>query len=59
MVKNHDKIGKTRNLEIGDKVYARNYREGDKWVLGTIVTKQGQLFGVQTSKGARLHFAFQ
>ncbi|KAI5181994.1 hypothetical protein NEOKW01_2137, partial [Nematocida sp. AWRm80] len=52
MKRNFDKTCRDKNLAIGDPVYTRNYREGDKWIPGQIVAKLGKaMFAVETQKG--------
>ena len=44
--------GKDRQLLIGQKVLARNYRGGDKWVPGIILSQTGPLsYTVKTNTG--------
>ena len=44
----------TRNFEIGQDIIVRNYREGDKWVHGTVREKLGPLlYEVETRDRGR------
>ena len=41
---------------MGQRVYARNYRGGSKWVPGTLVARRGPLsFVVQVNDGVQWH----
>ena len=39
----HDQHAHMRHFDIGQRVLARNYRPGDKWLTGTIMDKIGPL----------------
>ena len=39
----HDKKAKGRELTAGQEVMARNYRDGDKWMPGTVIERKGPL----------------
>ena len=39
--KQHDARAKDRELRVGDRVFVRNYHQGDRWLLGTIQAKTG------------------
>ena len=52
----HDAHARSRDLCLGQRVYARNYRPGSKWVPGTLVARRGPLsFVVQVHDGIQWH----
>ena len=53
-VQHHDKRAKPRQMQIGQKVMARNFRSGYKWVPGVIVECLGPLtYLVEIQEGLR------
>ena len=40
---NHDQRTRTRNVSIGDKVFARNFRRGKPWLPGVVIRRAGPL----------------
>ena len=54
--KYHDVHVRLRDFFVGQRVYARNYRGGSKWVPGTLVARCGSLsFVVQVNDGVQWH----
>ena len=54
--KYHDVHVRSRDFFVGQRVYARNYRGGSKWVPGTLVARRGPLsFVVQVNDGVQWH----
>ena len=52
----HDAHVRSRDFCVGQRVYARNYRPGSKWVPGTLVARRGPLaYTVQVHDGLRWH----
>ena len=49
----HDQHAHMRQFDIGQRVLARNYRPGDKWLTGTILDKLGPL-SYRVQVGSRL-----
>lgn len=50
--RNFDKGTKDKNFEIGQLIFARNYRDGSKWLPGRILEKLGTaMFRVRTPRG--------
>ena len=48
----HDRRAKQRNFTVGDNVYARNYRDGPKWLPGVLCQMEGSvLFQVKLHDG--------
>ncbi|CAG9106017.1 unnamed protein product [Plutella xylostella] len=48
--------GRERALAVGDRVWCRNYRAGDKWVKGKIIEKPGDTdYVVELADGNQLH----
>ena len=48
----HDSHAKNRELTVGQEVMARNYRDGDKWMPGTVVERKSPLsYTVQMESG--------
>jgi len=52
----HDTKAKERKFDIGDAVFLRNYREGEKWLSGCIVEKIGPVsIVVELDNGQKRH----
>jgi transposase InsO family protein len=52
MKRNFDRKTRKRSFEIGQNVFARNYREGSKWMPARIIAQQSSaLFLVRTERG--------
>ena len=50
----HDSHSRVRSFIVGQRVLARNYRPGPKWIPGTLISQNGPLsFEVQISGGIR------
>ena len=48
----HDQHTHSRNFTVGQRVLVRNFRDGPKWVPGTLIARQGPLsFLVQVGEG--------
>jgi hypothetical protein len=56
--RNFDRKTREKRLQVGQKVFARNYREGPKWIQGKILSQIGSaLFSIRTARGVwRRHF---
>ena len=39
----HDEHARTRNFTVGQRVLVRNFRDGPKWVPGTLIARHGPL----------------
>ena len=51
----HDSHARIRTFQVGDTVYARNFRPGEKWLHGSIVTVTGPVsFVIELTNGARV-----
>ena len=49
----HDKRAKGKELTVGQDVMAMNYRDGDKWMPGTVIERKGPFsYIVQMETGA-------
>jgi hypothetical protein len=56
--RNFDRKTREKRLQVGQKVFARNYREGPKWIQGKILSQIGSaMFSIRTARGVwRRHF---
>ena len=54
--RSHDAFAIARQFQEGDSVYARDFRQGQSWLTGTIVKCLGSVsFKVETSNGQIIH----
>ena len=52
----HDQHSRTRELYVGQRVLARNYRPGEDWIPGTVIERRGpHSYAVQVSNGQWWH----
>ena len=51
-VQTHGQNSRLRELSVGQKVMARNYRSGEKWIPGVVMKRHGPLsYEIETGRG--------